>query len=699
MARTTKPKAKTQPQSRTTPAVAKTHTRPRRSLLYVLLACAALVALVTLSYANSLGNGFVWDDHQQIVLNPNIKADAPIARVFTSDVRFVRHREMIENTDYRPLQMFTYRLLVGEYGADATVFHACSVIFAVGCALAAFAVLLLLTQRLPVAFAAAALFATYPVHSEAVDWIAALPELGCTLFLLLSFALFLNSHAKRWLIVGLSALAYAIALLWKETALVFPLLIAAYVLLDARRTARPWRTALVLSAPYWVVLGGYMALRYSLLGEFATGPRDWALTPVQLGLNAAWLMVCYWAKLALPIGLNAYYNFVPIRSFADPRALTAIAFVAMLIAGGVAAWRWMQRQPGPDASGELLAPGGLDATARLALFAALWVVVALLPAMNVAALGRNPFTERYLYLPSVGFCLLLALAGAWLVERIPLKLRFGSGVALLLAVVGAFTWETIARNPDWKDDATLWSQTLLLSPDAPFVRMMVASTQSSDPAQAAPAEENYRKSIELGLALTPPDLMDAATSYQGLALIYSDRSNFKQALEFVSEAEKLDPQDPNISGEKGLIQTRAGNGKDAVPLLQQALAAEPNNENVLSALGLAERDALHDPAAAEQMFERVLAAHTEEDEFAANEHNNLGAAFGDEGRFDRAAEEFRAATRIEPSNEEYQLNLAISLGNLGRLPEARAAATAAMQLAPNDPTPRQLLNDLSKLPQ
>jgi Flp pilus assembly protein TadD len=120
---------------------------------------------------------------------------------------------------------------------------------------------------------------------------------------------------------------------------------------------------------------------------------------------------------------------------------------------------------------------------------------------------------------------------------------------------------------------------------------------------------------------------------------------------------------------------------------------------VLSALGLAERDALHDPAAAEQMFERVLAAHTEEDEFAANEHNNLGAAFGDEGRFDRAAEEFRAATRIEPSNEEYQLNLAISLGNLGRLPEARAAATAAMQLAPNDPTPRQLLNDLSKLPQ
>jgi Flp pilus assembly protein TadD len=698
MARTAKRKAKAQPQVRSIPAVAKTHTRPRRSLLYVLLACAALVALVTLSYANSLGNGFVWDDHQQIVLNPNIKADAPVANVFTSDVRFVRHRQMIEGTDYRPLQMLTYRLLLGAYGADATVFHACSVIFAVGCALAAFAVFLLLTQRLPLAFAAAAFFATYPIHSEAIDWIAALPELGCTLFLLLSFALFLTGNARRWLIVALSALAYAVALLWKETALVFPLLIAACVLLDARRNGKPWQTALVRSAPYWVVLGGYMALRYGVLGEFATGPRNWALTPVQLGLNAAWLMVCYWAKLALPIGLNAYYNFVPIRSFVDVRALAAIAIIVVPIAGGVAAWRWMQRQPSPDASGELPASGGVNATARLALFAALWVVVALLPAMNVAALGRNPFTERYLYLPSVGFCLLLALCGAWLVERIPLKLRFGSAAVVLLAVVSAFAWETIARNPDWKDDATLWSRTLLLSPDAPFVRMMVASNQSSDPAQAAAAEENYRKSIELGLALTPPDVMDAATSYQGLALIYSDRSNFQQALEFVLAAEKLDPQDPNISGEKGLILTRAGNGKDAVPLLQQALAAEPNNENVLSALGLAERDALHNPAEAERLFARVLAAHTEEDEFAANEHNNLGTAFGDEGRFDRAVEEFRAATRIEPANEEYQLNLAISLGNLGRLPEARAAATAAMQLAPNDPTPRQLLNDLSKMP-
>jgi tetratricopeptide (TPR) repeat protein len=658
----------------------------------VLLACAALVALVIASYGNSLSNGFVWDDHQQILLNPNVKDDAPIANTFTSDVRFVRHRQMIEGTDYRPLQMLTYRVLFGAYGPDAGVFHACSLVAAVGCALAAFAFFLFLTQRLPMAFAAAALFATYPIHSEAVDWIAALPELGCTLFLLVSFALFITKTRQHGLMVLLSAVAYATALLWKETAVVFPLLIGVYAVLDADRSGKPWRMALLRSAPYWVVLGGYMAVRYAVLGEFGTGPRDWALTPIQLCLNAAWLMTSYWAKLALPVGLNAYYTFVPIRSLADPRALAALAFVVLLIAGISATWRWIglkQSASGPDGL-------AVAATPRLALLAALWVLITLLPAMNVAALGRNPFTERYLYLPSVGFCLLLSLAGAWLVERAPSRLRLGLSLILLLPIVGGFLAETIARNPDWRDDATLWSRTLLRSPDAPFVRVMVASIESSDPAQSAPAEENYRKAIELGMAETPPDLMDAATSYQGLALIYADRSKFQQALQFVSEAEKLDPEDPNISGERGLILTRAGDGKDSVPQLQRALADDPNNENALSALALAERDALHNPAEAARLFERVIALHTEEDEFAANEHNNLGAVFGDEGRFDRAVQEFRTAVRIEPTNEEYQLNLAIALGNLGRFAEARTAAQAAARLAPNDPTPRQLLQDLSQ---
>ena len=81
------------------------------------------------------------------------------------------------------------------FGADAGAFHWCSLLFAIACTLLAFAVFQQLTRRWLLALAAAALFAVYPVHTEAVDWIAALPDLGFSLFLLLLFTVQTRSEA------------------------------------------------------------------------------------------------------------------------------------------------------------------------------------------------------------------------------------------------------------------------------------------------------------------------------------------------------------------------------------------------------------------------------------------------------------------------------------------------------------------------
>jgi hypothetical protein len=279
----------------------------------------------------------------------------------------------------------------------------------------------LLTHKLEVAFPAAALFAVHPVHTESVDWVASLPELGCSLFLLLAFALFLVGHdpheelkqstSRHWLIASLSYLFYATALCWKETAVVFPILIVLYVLLAARIVGSRSLAALRQSAPYWVILAAYLGLRLYVLGTLAAGPRNWALTPIQYVISALYLMWSYWAKLALPLQLNAYYVFRPIRSLADPRAIAAI--LLSLCAG--ATFIFLLRR---------FSPAG---RASLGIFAALWVFLTLLPALDLNALGRNPFTERYLYLPSAGFCLLVILAAARLLAPVPCPRRLHVG--------------------------------------------------------------------------------------------------------------------------------------------------------------------------------------------------------------------------------------------------------------------------------
>ena len=375
--------------------------KPRPSVrLHLALAACAIAALVLLVYYNSITNSFVWDDHEQIVMNPAIRPAAPLTRIFSSDVRFAHQDPAVQNQTYRPLQMLTYRIVGASFGFTPAPFHLTNLLLAIACVLAAFAVFWLLTQSTFSAFAAASLFAVYPIHTEAVDWIAASPDLGCTLFLLIALALFLAArrterpHRPPWLFPLLSLAAFAISLLWKETSAVFPILLVAYVLIVERTGLR---TALKASAAYWAILALYLIVRFSVLGRVATGARDWALDPLQLLLTTSHLMLSYWLKLTWPFQLNAYYVFSPVRSLTDPRAIAAIVFVLAAIAGLI----YLVRR------------------APLPAFAALWVGITLLPAMDIYAVGRNVFAERYLYLPSIGFCLLLVLAATRLILSHP----------------------------------------------------------------------------------------------------------------------------------------------------------------------------------------------------------------------------------------------------------------------------------------
>jgi tetratricopeptide (TPR) repeat protein len=670
--------------------------------LHIALACAVLAVLAFAAYGNSLSNGFVWDDHQQILSNPSMKSGAPLAPLFTADARFTSHSQSFQNTDYRPLQMLTYRLLFSSLGADAGAFHLCSVLFAIACAIAAFFMFLQLTRRLPLALAAAALFVLHPVHTEAVDWIAALPELGFSLFLLVSFALFLKGRVSSqtrstnyWLALTFSCLSYVLALLWKETAVVFPVLIAGYVWLmerdgEQQNYSHRLRSMLLASAPYVGVLLGYLGLRTYLLGTAGASSRNWALTPVQLAINAISLMEQYWAKLAFPLQLNAYYSFSPIRSLASGRATTVvlIALAAIAIVIVLLRRRSLTRSMAlADAS---------QNNFRLTVFAAFWTLITLLPVMNLGALGRNPFTERYLFLPSAGFCLLVALVASWAIEKTPLRIRRFLGPGLLTAALVCFLIETVERNPEWKDDLTIFSAALPLSPDAPFVHNMIATQESNDSTPSSDAEQHFLRAAALAEEQTPPDRLDAVTAYRGLAWIDANRSQYPQAFSLLTKASDIDPEDADTDGEKGLILARSGNGLAAMPLLERSLAAEPDNENVLSALGMVTRDDLHDPAKAAGLFERAIVVHGTSDDFAASQHNNLAAAYADLNNIPAAIEQLRDAVRILPADPEFHINLANALAQQGQLAEAQSEAEAAVGLAPQDQAARELLNQIQQ---
>ncbi len=400
-----------------------------------------LIILGALAYSNSLSNQFVHDDNYQIVRNPYLHSDESLTRLLFSDVWGYQTPGRAGTSNYyRPLQMLAYRWIAQASGVNPSAFHWTNLVLHLMVSSTAYLMFWHLTRNYWLSLSGAILFVLHPIHTEAVDWIASLPELGCALFYFLSFWLFLSSQAR--------ALAQSEASQQKEAILAatarsgfWKSLLACRVAVFLCRVSavqrdgvdgayhcrslclhfRTWnvqdwkdriRASLQKSWPYLVVAVGYLALRYEVLGFISKSQQVWSLSLWAQFLSILHLATQYWYKLVLPINLNAFYTFQPVLGLSDERAWIAIALLEL---SWVSIWYGFRRY-------------------SLASFAAAWVFLTLLPVMNIRGVGINVFTERYLYIPSWGFCLLVAWLTSQGLARISGPLRTYIAVAALALI-------------------------------------------------------------------------------------------------------------------------------------------------------------------------------------------------------------------------------------------------------------------------
>jgi hypothetical protein len=198
-----------------------------------------IVFVVSLGvYANSLFNDFVYDDVPQVLENRWIRDTEYIPDILSKDVWAFEREEGGWNY-YRPLMYLVYMANYHVFGLRAWGFHLVNLLFHAGVSILVFLIIyaLLTTWRLgksssPLgpSLAAALFFAAHPIHTEVVAWVAGIPELTFTLFLLISFFFYMRSGDGK-LIKGnylLSLAFFPLALLSKETAVILPLLLILY---------------------------------------------------------------------------------------------------------------------------------------------------------------------------------------------------------------------------------------------------------------------------------------------------------------------------------------------------------------------------------------------------------------------------------------------------------------------------------------
>src|SRR5579864_2004361 len=404
--------------------------------------CLGLFLLSFLAYANTLFGSFVYDDGYQIVENPYAHSFRYLPKIFSTTVWSFQGAQGPTNY-FRPMMTFGYLLLYQIAGAVPFSFHLANIVLHALVVLLVFFILRRLSGE-RIALVAAGLFALHPIHTESVAWIAAVTDLELAFFYLLAFLLFLRLEEPDSGLGTKMAMcaSLALALLSKEQAITLPVLATLFEHFYRKdRETTSIRQKYSRYAPLWATVVLYLAVRGYLLGGVASIAARPGVSWYEIGLSAITLTGSYLWKLLWPAHLSAFYVFHKSSHLSDRGVLLGLLGIFLCAGLFVLLCRHV----------------------RIMSFALVLLFLPLGPVLNARWMSAAVFAERYLYVPSIGFCWLLAWAAVslWRAQR-PMFLRpLARGVpALLVAVALPYGIQTVERNRDWRSEEVLFKKTL-----------------------------------------------------------------------------------------------------------------------------------------------------------------------------------------------------------------------------------------------
>ncbi|MFN2499966.1 MAG: tetratricopeptide repeat protein [Pyrinomonadaceae bacterium] len=590
------------------------------------------IAATVLVYANSLSGAFVFDDTKQIVGNSSLHSWGNIFRAFTNDVWSFQRATLTKDIPppyYRPL--FTIYLTINYqlFGLWEPGWHLMNLLVHTTATVFVYYLLRRLSGDTVIASLTALLFGLHPTHVESVSWISGIPDPLAALFYvpsLIWYVRYRQEAAGKWLTA--SVVAYGLAALCKETPLALPLVFVVWELTRERAgkkfAARLRETAWLL-VPYGAVAAAYLILRFSVLGRLSWKHPFMARVPDDaIWLTVPYVFVNYLRHLIAPFRLSLIYGTSFIMSATDPRFLIP-AGVLILIAAAL----WIYRKK-------------LDAALWLALAL---TIVPLLPVLNLKVFHYEYIIQdRYLYLPSIGFCSLVVL----------LIVRAARGnQKLTLAIAGviilAFGVGTILQNRVWHDSVALWQRSIFYAPTS-------------------------------------------WSTHYNLGLAYLNSKQNELALRELDEAKSLNPSEAAIYNNLALAQAALGNLNGAIASSKQALTLDPTTVEAHNNLGafLYQQGSY---SAAKSEFAFVLAR----DPGSVSAHFNLGRTFAAMNDHVQAISEFESLLAATPNDIEARYQLGLSFAAAGRKADAVREIKRALSYQPEAQAAQDMQRKLEEI--
>lgn len=631
-----------------------------------------VLLLAATVYVDSLSYQFVWDDTTMVVRNPNLLGLRNLPRLLQADFTTLTSGAM-EGEYFRPIMALSLALDATLWGSNPAPFHLTNILLHVLTTFLVSRLVLVLGGGRDLAVLTAMIFAVHPVHVEAVAFVSARSDLLPTIAVLGCLLAYRRAQAPgrqrvAWTLTAL--LALGLALLSKESTIVLPPLLMLTDLLafplSSKLSDRPtWRRATLRSLPFWGVTLAFMAYRSTTLlhigGDQLQPGNLWRRLPGSLEILARYL----WLSL-VPTHMQPFY------SLRRPESLTDLwPSLGLLTGGGLLAlviW-WWRRAP-------------------LAAFGAAWFFIAVIPVLDLVPLSFREMglADRYLYLPSVGVCLLFALGITQLMggetERV-WRLHRVAGWTLVVLLLILYPWSLLRYAPVWRDNLTLYGRMEQVAPRSPNPSLNLGLTyfRANDLARATP---HLERAVRLNPALQRPRAI--------LALVYVLRGRSSDGFRLFDSIAADGARDRDYFVSRTMAHLFVGQPREALAVAEEGNRRFPDDADMTEWLGRAlERVGLESEAL--ERYQQVIARRP--DQYQVEEA--VASLLLRSGRPAEAVPHLLRSIEIRPERVEPFRALALLLEQQGRTTESLRMWRQVLDLAPNGLATREALNHIRRL--
>lgn len=532
---------------------------------------------IALIYSRTLSVPFIWDDTQNISLNPLIR-----------DMHYFADLKLLESQGARATLFFarryvgflTFAMNYRLNGLDVRGYHVVNILIHMATASAVYLLTLLLMQTprvrgstlgpfaIDIAFGVALLFAVHPLQTQAVTYIVQRFASLAALFYISSLAFYAFSRMSQRKLTSYGALAASVlcavlAMKTKEHTFTLPFaaVLIEFVFFEGSFKKNFWSLVPLLCT---LPIVPYTIFSSDLWGQSFEGATrlETTLPRHVYFFTQIPVILTYIGMLFLPIRQNIDHQVkIYYSAMNAPVILSTIALMSLVL---LAIYLISRGRRGGD--GVLLLPG----------FGILFFFLALSVESSVFPIADLMFEHR-VYLPSVGaaiavsvgLCSAFVHAGKF-VNPSRAMLVIVAAIALLLAAA------TVKRNELWRTEIGIWQDAVSKSPLKPTAQNGLGCAYYL----AGKLDESIAaltKAVELNL--------EYAEAHGNLGIAYIKNAQWEKGIKHILISLELGHETPAMQFMLSEAYKNVGLEKDAKRALDRTIELDPQSYGVIKNMG------------------------------------------------------------------------------------------------------------------